>query len=323
MVYRFVRRLLSVALLSIVPSIALGQAYPDKPIRVVVGYAPGGLTDGVARTLAQPLSDLLKEKVYVENRPGAGGTIGSGAVAKAAPDGYTLHVVDQAFIINPSLYPSLPYDTLKEFQPITLVGEASLVMVAHPSVPVSNVKDLIALARSKPGEINYASGGSGSITHLAGELFAQVTGTKLQHIPYKGMGPATADLLGGQVTLSFSSIGPAASHIKSGKLKPLAVTGASRASALPDVPTLAEMGYASASAVGYWGVVAPAGLPASILEKVSGALTAVIKRPDVRDRLLGQGVDPIGGSPADYDRLIRVEMKKWGEIIERRGIKLQ
>jgi len=301
---------------------ALAQGFPTRSIRLVVGYPPGGLTDGVARTLAPGLSESLGQQVFVDNRGGGGSTIGTDIVAKAAPDGHTLLVADQALITNPSLYAKLPFDTLKDFQPVLLVGAASLVIVVHPSLPVRSVKELVALAKSHPGDINYASGGNGTATHLAGELFKQVAGVQMVHIPYKGAGLAIIDLLGGHVSLMFSSVGAAAPHANAGKIKALAVTGESRIQVLPGVPTLAEAGYPAASVVGYWGVLAPAGIPRDVLDKLGSAIAAVVKRPEVRQRLLDQGVDPTGSGPGEYDRIIRAEIGRWAKVIKQAGIKV-
>ncbi len=301
---------------------ALAQSFPSRSIRLVVGYPPGGLTDGVARTLAPGLSEALGQQVFIDNRGGGGSTIGTDIVAKAAPDGHTLLVADQALITNPSLYAKLPFDTLKDFQPVLLVGAASLVIVVHPSLPVRSVKELVALAKSHPGDINYASGGNGTATHLAGELFKQVAGIQMVHIPYKGAGLAIIDLLGGHVSLMFSSVGAAAPHANAGKIKALAVTGNSRIEVLPGVPTLAEAGYPAASVVGYWGVLAPAGIPRDVLDKLSSTIAAVVKRLEVRQRLLDQGVDPTADGPAEYDRIIRSEIGKWSKVIRQAGIKV-
>ena len=301
---------------------AMAQGYPTRTIRMVVGYPPGGLTDGVARTLGPRLAEALGQQVIVDNRGGGGSTIGTDIVAKSLPDGYTLLVADQALITNPSLYAKLPYDTLKDLQPVALVGAASLVIVVHPSLPARSVKDLVAIAKTRPGDVNYASGGNGTATHLAGELFKQVAGVRMVHIPYKGVGLAIIDLLGGHVSIMFSSIGAAGPHANAGKIRALAVTGPSRAPALPAVPTLAESGYPAASVVGYWGVLAPAGVARDIVDKLSGAIATVVKRPDVHQRLVDQGVDPTGSGPAEYGRIIRAEIEKWAKVIRQAGIKV-
>ena len=301
---------------------AMAQGFPTRTIRMVVGYPPGGLTDGVARTLQPRLAEALGQQVIVDNRGGGGSTIGTDIVAKSPPDGYTLLVADQALITNPSLYAKLPYDTLKDLQPVALVGAASLVIVVHPSFPTRSVKDLVAIAKKRPGDVNYASGGNGTATHLAGELFKQVAGVQMVHIPYKGVGLAIVDLLGGHVSIMFSSIGAAGPHANAGKIRALAVTGPSRAPALPAIPTLAESGYPAASVVGYWGVLAPAGVAREIVDKLSGAIATVVKRPDMHQRLVDQGVDPTGSGPAEYGRLIRAEIEKWAKVIRQAGIKV-
>jgi tripartite-type tricarboxylate transporter receptor subunit TctC len=302
---------------------AIAQGYPTRNIRLLVGYPPGGLTDGVARTLAPRLSEALGQQVYVDNRAGGGSTIGTDLAAKAVPDGHTLLVADQALINNPSLYAKLPFDTLKDFQSVSLVGGAALIIVVHPSLPARSVKELVALDKARPGSINYASGGNGTATHLAGELFKQVARVEFVHIPYKGAGVAIIDLLSGQVSLMFSSVGPAAPHVNVGKIKALAVTGESRLPVLPDVPTLAEAGYPAATVIGYWGVLAPAGIPRDVLDKLSATIAAVVKRPEVRQRLMEQGVDPTGAGPAEYDRVIRSEIAKWAKVIKQAGIKIE
>ena len=301
---------------------AMAQGFPTRTIRMVVGYPPGGLTDGVARTLQPRLAEALGQQVIVDNRGGGGSTIGTDIVAKSPPDGYTLLVADQALITNPSLYAKLPYDTLKDLQPVALVGAASLVIVVHPSFPTRSVKDLVAIAKKRPGDVNYASGGNGTATHLAGELFKQVAGVQMVHIPYKGVGLAIVDLLGGHVSIMFSSIGAAGPHANAGKIRALAGTGPSRAPALPAIPTLAESGYPAASVVGYWGVLAPAGVARDIVDKLSGAIATVVKRPDMHQRLVDQGVDPTGSGPAEYGRLIRAEIEKWAKVIRQAGIKV-
>jgi tripartite-type tricarboxylate transporter receptor subunit TctC len=298
------------------------QAYPEKSIRLMVGYAPGGLTDGVARTLAPQLSDILGKQVVVENRGGAGSSLATDVVAKAPADGYTLLMADQALISNPSLFASLPYDTFKDLQPVALVGTAASVIVVNSSLPVRDLKSLIALAKSKPGTLNYASGGNGTMTHLAGELFKQVARVDIVHVPYKGTGPAVVDLLGGQVPMMFSSIGPVAQYIKSGQLIPLAVTGEVRSPALPNVPTLSELGLAQATVIGYWGVMAPAGTPNDITEKLSKSINYAVKRPDVNQRLVGLGIDPMFEMGARYGKILSTEIPKWAQVIKQANIRI-
>ena len=298
------------------------QGYPEKTIRLMVGYAPGGLTDGVARTLAPQLSELLGKQVVVENRGGGGSSIATDVVAKAPADGYTLLMADQALISNPSLFPALPYDTLKDLQPVALVGTAASVIVVNATLPVRDLKALIALAKSKPGTLNYASGGNGTMTHLAGELFKQVARVDIVHVPYKGTGPAVVDLLGGQVPMMFSSIGPVAQYIKSGQLIPLAVTGDSRSPALPNVPTLSELGLAQATVIGYWGMMAPTGTPGDVTEKLMKAISDVVKRPDINQRLVSLGIDPSFATGARYEKILSSEIPKWAQVIKLANIRI-
>lgn len=298
------------------------QGYPEKSIRLMVGYAPGGLTDGVARTLAPQLTEILGKQVVVENRGGGGSSIATDVVAKAPADGYTLLMADQALISNPSLFPSLPYDTFKDLQPVALVGTAASVIVINASVPVRDLKSLIALAKSKPGTLNYASGGNGTMTHLAGELFKQVARVDIVHVPYKGTGPAVVDLLGGQVPMMFSSIGPVAQYIRSGQLIALAVTGEIRSPALPTVPTLSELGLSQATVIGYWGVMAPYGTPQDISEKLTKSVGEAIKRPDINQRLVGLGIDPSFATGARYEKILSAEIPKWAQVIKQANIKI-
>lgn len=318
------KALMYVVLLSLITfaNCAKAQNYPSKPLRLMVGYAPGGLTDGVARTLAPRLSESLGQQIVVENRGGGGSTIGTDFVAKSVPDGYTLLIADQALISNASLFQKLPYDTFKDLQPVALVGAATSIIVAHPSLGVRDMKTLIALAKSKPNVLNYASGGNGTLTHLAGELLKQVAGIEIVHIPYKGAGLAVLDLLGGQVPMMFSSVGPVAQHIATGRLIALAVTGETRSPALPDVPTLTELGLAPATVVGYWGMMAPAGTPVEVVERLSREVNAAIKRPDISQKLIDQGIEPSGGNSASYEKILRSEIPKWAAVIKRANIKI-
>jgi tripartite-type tricarboxylate transporter receptor subunit TctC len=302
--------------------IVSAQVYPEKAIRLMVGYAPGGLTDGVARTLAPQLSDILGKQVVVENRGGGGSSIATDLVAKSPADGYTLLMADQALISNPSLFSSLPYDTLKDLQPVALVGTAASVIVVNSALPVRDLKALITLAKSKPGTLNYASGGNGTMTHLAGELFKQVARVDIVHVPYKGTGPAVVDLLGGQVPMMFSSIGPVAQYIKSGQLIALAVTGETRSPALPSVPTLSELGLAQATVIGYWGMMAPTGIPGDVAEKLMKAVNDAVKRPDVNQRLVALGIDPSFATGARYEKILSTEIPKWAQVIKFANIRI-
>ena len=298
------------------------QAYPSKPVRIVVPFAPGGGTDILTRIMLPKLTEALKQQLIVDNRPGAGSQIGTDIVAKAPPDGYTLLMVDTAFMTNPSLYSKLPYNSEKDFAPVSLAATAPVIMIVHPSVPVRTVKELVALARAKPGALNFASGGPGSSTHLGVELLKYVAKIDLVHIPYKGTGPAVADVLGGQVTMMFAGISSVKQHAESGRLRAIAVTGEKRSPAMPSVPTFAEAGMRQVDASSYWGALAPARTPPEIVTRLSTAMAQVLKMPDVRDKLVELGFVPIGGTPAEFAALIAAETDKWGKVIKAAGVRL-
>ena len=310
------------AALAFAASGALAQTYPAKPIRVVVPFAPGGGTDILTRIMVPKLSDALKQQLVVDNRPGAGSQIGSDIVAKAQPDGYTVLMVDTAFMTNPSLYSKLPYNSEKDFAPVSLMATAPVILIVHPSVPVRTVKELVALARAQPGALNFASGGPGSSTHLSVELLKFVARINLVHIPYKGTGPAVADVLGGQVTMMFAGISSVKQHVEAGRLRAIAVTGVARSPAMSKVPTFGEAGMKEVDASSYWGALAPARTPPEIVTRLSTTIAQVLKAPDVRDKLIELGFDPIGGSPAEFAALIAAEMDKWGKVIKAAGVKL-
>jgi tripartite-type tricarboxylate transporter receptor subunit TctC len=310
---------LAVALAS---SASHAQTYPAKPIRIVVPFAPGGGTDILARIMLPRLTEALKQQIVVDNRPGAGSQIGTDIVAKAPPDGYTLLMVDTAFTTNPSLYSKLPYDSAKDFAPVSLLASGPVIMIVHPSVPVRTVKELVALARARPGALNFASGGPGSSTHLGVELLKYVAKIDLVHIPYKGTGPAVADVLGGQVTMMFAGISSVKQHAESGRLRAIAVTGASRSPAMPNVPTFGEAGMKQVDASSYWGALAPARTSGEIVTRVSTTMAQALKVPDVRDKLVELGFIPIGGTPAEYSALLASEMDKWARVIKAANVKL-
>jgi tripartite-type tricarboxylate transporter receptor subunit TctC len=301
---------------------AFAQAYPTKAIRIVVPFAPGGGTDILTRIMAPKMNELLKQQLIVDNRPGAGSQIGSEIVAKAPPDGYTLLMVDTAFMTNPSLYSKLPYDSRKDFAPVSLAASAPVIMIVHPSVPVRTLKELVALARAQPAALNFASGGPGSSTHLGVELLKYVAKIDLVHIPYKGTGPAVADVLGGQVTMMFAGISSVKQHVESGRLRAIAVTGEKRSPAMPKVPTFGEAGMKQVDASSYWGALAPARTPAEIVTRLSATMAQVLKMADVRDKLVELGFDPIGGTPSEYAALLAKETDKWGQVIKAAGVKL-
>ncbi|HYC46189.1 MAG TPA: tripartite tricarboxylate transporter substrate binding protein [Burkholderiales bacterium] len=304
------------------PSTSSGQGYPSKPIRIIVPFAPGGGTDIMTRIMLPKLTEILKQQVIVDNRPGAGSQIGSDLVAKAPPDGYTVLMVDTAFMTNPSLYSKLPYNSQRDFAPVSLAATAPVIMIVHPSVPVRTVKELVSLARERPGALNFASGGPGSSTHLGVELLKYVAKIDLVHIPYKGTGPAVADVLGGQVTMMFAGISSVKQHVEGGRLRAIAVTGEKRSIAMPKVPTFRESGMAQVEASSYWGTLAPARTPQDAINRLSAAMAQVLKMPDVREKLVELGFEPIGGGPSEYAALLTKETEKWAKVIKAAGVKL-
>ncbi len=301
---------------------AAADAYPARPIRFVVAFPPGGGTDIIARSIAQKLSDRLAQQVVVDNRPGAGGNIGTDIVAKAAPDGYTMLMGSAGpLAINASLFASMPFDPVRDLAPVTLAASTPNVLVVHPSLHASTVKELIALARAHPGGINFASSGHGTPAHLAGELFNSMAGVKLVHVPYKGAAPALADLLGGQVQLMFSTMPPALPHVKDGKLRALAVTSAKRSPAAPDLPTVDEIALPGFEANTWHGVVVPAGTPSDIVGRLNRDIVAILHQPDVVERLSAQGAEPVGSTPEEFAAYIRSETVKWAKVVRESGAK--
>lgn len=299
---------------------AAAQSYPAKQISIVVPYPPGGPTDIVARVIGQKLAERVGQPVMIDNRAGAGGNIGASAVAKAAPDGYTLLLGTTAHAINPHLFKSLDHDILKDFTPVVLLTSLPLGVVAHPSVPAKNIKELIALAKTKP--LTYASSGNGQSTHLAAELFKSMTGTQLTHVPYKGSAPALTDLVGGQVDLMFNTLLSSMPHVKAGRLNALAVTTAKRSASAPDLPTIAEAGVPGYEADAWSGLLAPAGTPAAVVTKLNKEINAILQEPDVKKRFLEDGADLVGGTPDQFDKHLRNEVKKWGEVVKVSGARV-
>jgi tripartite-type tricarboxylate transporter receptor subunit TctC len=298
------------------------QSYPARPIRLVVSFAAGGGVDLVARLVGQKLSETWGQQVVIDNRPGAGGNLSAELVAKAPPDGYTLYLSSASFVVNASLYRALPYDPLKDFAPVTLLVTAHNVLVAHPSLPAKSIRALIALAKKSPGEINYASTGSGSSGHLAMELFRSMAGISLTHVPYKVIGQATADLLSGQVTLWFPTMPGVLSHIRSGRMNALGVSGGRRAAALPDVPTIAEAGVPGYDASTWYPLLAPAGTPQAIIEKLNAQMIVIVATADVRERLQAQGIEAVGSTPAQLASHLRSELVKWEKVVRLSGAKV-
>ena len=299
---------------------ALAQ-YPTKPVRLVVTYPPGGGADLMARLVAPKMAEVLGQPVVVENKPGAGGQIGAGEVARAAPDGYTLMLDAANHAVNPSLYASLPYDTAKAFQPISLLVRFPNMLVVTASFPAKDVQELIAAAKAKPGSIAFASSGNGSAQHLAGELFRQKAGIDMTHVPYKGGGPSLNDVIGGQVPVFFANMASGLPHVKGGKLRALAVTGSKRSPALPDAPTLAEAGLAGYEVYEWNAIFAPAGTPAPIVAKLFDAITKAMQSPDVRERIAGLGGEIAALSPADTARFVREQTELWSKVVRAGGIK--
>lgn len=301
---------------------AVAQNYPSRPVRFVVPFAPGGSTDTLARTLAVKLTDALGEQVVVDNRSGANGNLGMEIAAKALPDGHTIvlgYIANLA--IGPSLYAKLPFDPVNDFAPVTQLAESPNILVAHPSVPVKSFKELIAYAKANPKKLNYASAGVASVGHLTGELLNGLAGIDMAHVPYKGSGQAVIDLIGGQIQLMFSGMSSVMSHVKAGKLRPLAVTGAKRSPAVPDVPTIAESGFPKFEATAWYGVLAPAKTPKPIVTRLHDETVKALAMPDVRQRLEGVGFEIVGGTPEAFSAYIKSEIKKWEKVVKASGAK--
>jgi tripartite-type tricarboxylate transporter receptor subunit TctC len=304
--------------------VAAAQSYPSKPIRLIVPFAPGGNVDITARAVAPALGEVLGQPIVVENRPGAGGTIGADAAAKSAPDGYTLLMGSNSTVsVAPALYPKNPYDPVRDFAPVSILASVPFVLVVNPSVPAKNVAELIALARAKPDYLSMASAGTGSSNHLVGELFASLTGARLTHIPYKGSGPAQADLTAGQVNVMFDQLTSALPNIKAGKLRALAVTSPTRNPALPDVPTAAEAGIGNFELANITGILAPAGTPPEVIAKLHDACVKVLAMPSVKERLASLGVEPVGSTPAQFAAFIRDDYARWRKVVADANVKVE
>ncbi|MEI7679284.1 MAG: tripartite tricarboxylate transporter substrate binding protein [Betaproteobacteria bacterium] len=299
------------------------SAYPSRPVRLIVTVPPGGAADLVARVMAQKLGDSLGQTFVVDNRAGGGGQIAADTVAKAAPDGYTTLLASiTTHGIGPHIYAKLPYDPVKDFAPVCLYATMPMIMVANAQLPVKNVPELIALAKAKPNSISFASSGSGGAPHLVGELFKNVTGAPLQHVPYKGSAPGAADVAGGQVQLMFDALAPHLPHLKSGRTKVLAAISPARLPIAPDAPTMTELGFAKVAASIWYGMLVPAGTPKALITKLNVEANKALAMPDVKERLAGAGIDVGGGSPEDYAKFIRDELAKWGPVVKASGAKL-
>jgi tripartite-type tricarboxylate transporter receptor subunit TctC len=299
---------------------AAEPAYPTKPVRIIAPSSPASGIDFVGRVVAQGLTERIGQQFVVDNRAGAGGNLGAELAAQAAPDGYTLFLGTSTHVINRTLYSRLSYDVVRDFAPVSRLTNGFYVIVAHPSVPAKNVKELIALAKAQPGKLNFASAGNGNATHLAGELFKSIARVDIAHVPYKGSGPALVDLVGGQVQLMFSNFTAALPHIKSGKLRALAVTGEQRTHSAPDVPTVIESGLKGYSVTSWYGLVAPARTPQPIIAKLNSEVVKVLRRTEIKDRLAADGAEPAADTPAEFEALIKAEIAKWEKVIKSAGI---
>ena len=310
-----------IALGCLAAGMAAGQSFPAKPLRIVVPFAPGGPNDILARVIGQKLTEAWGQQTIVENRAGGGTVIGTEFVARAAPDGYTLLMISTSHTSNPSLR-KLPYDPIRDLEPVILVASGPNVVLAHPSLPARSIKELIAVARARPGEVAYGSGGAGTSTHLSGAMVGLMGGVQMIHVPYKGAGPATIDLLSGEITWMVGTILPSMPHIRSGRLRALAVTGLKRSPVLPEVPPVADTlsGFEASS---WYGVAAPGGTPRDVVMKLNQEIARRISTPDVRERVAGEGAEIVAGSPDQFGAFYRAEIEKWGKIIRAAGIRLE
>jgi tripartite-type tricarboxylate transporter receptor subunit TctC len=305
---------------ALLPGAAHAQGYPNKPIRLIVPYAPGGATDIIGRAAAAELTKTMGQQVIIENRPGAGGNLGAEQVARSAPDGYTLLVSPSSLHgITPFLYTKLPYDPNKDLAPVIVLGSFANVLVMNPSIKANSVSELVALIKASPGKFTYASSGSGSTIHLSGEMFKSMLNLDIAHVPYKGSSPALTDLMGGQVSIMFDNIPSAITFIRSGKLKPLATTGPTRSSSLPELPTMIEAGFPGYISTAWFGIVAPAGTPKEIIARINAEGQKVTKSPDFIKRMNELGYDIVGGSPEQMGAMIQEELKRWGPVVKSSG----
>ena len=300
---------------------AFSQSYPTKPIRIISPFAAGGGNDVICRLIAPKLTEGLKQQVIVENRPGANAIVGTEITARSAPDGYTIELIPSGHAVNATLYKKLPYDSIKDFTAISLVGSSPLVLAMHPSVPTKNVKELIALAKARPGELTYGSAGVGSSGHLAGALFETMTGTKMVHVPYKGMGIVVMDLIGGQVSLTFGTTASVMPHVRSGRLRAIATTGAQRSAALADIPTVAESGLPGYEAGLWYGFVGPARLPHEVVQRLNAEIVGALQQQSIRERLANVGVEARPSTPDEFARLLSSDIARWAKVIQRAGVR--
>ncbi len=319
--FAFMGAIGALGMVSVACNAETAESYPSRTVKMVVSYSAGGSNDTVARAVAAELSRLLGQTFVVENRAGASGTIGADLVAKSPPDGYTLFMGAGAHTLAPALFKTLPYDIVRDFAPISIAAKSSYVLVVNPELPVKSVDELVALAKKEPGKLNYASAGRGTPLHLAAELFKSMTGTDIVHVPYGGDTPALVDLMSGTVQLAFMSVSSTAPQIRAGKLRALAVTGAQRTAALPDLPTLQELGFAGYDIATWWGLFAPAGTPPAIIEKLNTAMRSIGQLQSIKDRFAPSGLEPTSDSPEEFALLVREETKRYSGIAGIAGIK--
>ena len=308
---------------ALLPVAVCADDYPSRAVRIIVPFAPGGVTDTSARAITDRLAARLGQQVIVENRPGASGNIGTAAVAHAPADGYTLLLAfDGTMVINPHLYPGIPFDTLRDFAYVSKMGDAAIILCANPGVPAKNFAELLALSKAKPGTLSYGTSGTGSTPHVAGELLKQRTGLDMVHVPYKGGGPAVADVVGGQLPLVFTAIASSQQYIKSGRLRGIATAGGHRTAALPDVPTFIESGVEGFETDSWVGIAVPARTPSTIIERLHRDIAAVMRESEVRERYAVLGIEPVGNRPEEFTEQIRTDLSRWGEVVRKAGIRI-
>ena len=312
-------KIATIASAALFPALVAAQIYPSKPLHLIVGFAPGGGADINARLLAPKLTEYLHQQVIVENRPGAGTNIANEYVAKADPDGYTLLMNTAAVAINMSLYKNLGFDTLRDFAPVSIFSISPNILAIHPSIPAHSVKDLVAVAKAKPGALNFSSAGSGSTQHLAGELFKLRAGIDMVHVPYRGSAPSLTALIAGEVSLTFVSVPPIVQHIKTGRLRALASTGSVRSKLMPELPTMSEAGVKGVEVSVWYGVLGPAHMPRDAVNTVSQAIKKAAYAEDIKTRLMEQGTEPVGNSPEEFGLLLQAEVKKWADVVKASG----
>ena len=313
---------LTVVVLAAIPVIAAAQSYPAKPIRIIVPFPPGAFNDTLGRTIAAKFSDGGFGQAVVDNRPGAGSTIGADLAAKSPPDGYTLLIVAVPFAVNATLYARLPYNTERDFAPILFAGSTPNMLVVHPSLPVKSVQELVALAKAKPGQLDYASTGAGSSNHMSMELFKMMTKTDILHVPYKGSAPALTDLMGGHVMMIFDNTPNVLPHVKTGRMRGIAVTSLRRSALAPEMPTVDESGVPGYEVLVWFGVVGPAGIPREIVAKLNTEINRILQLPDVRERFQAGGVDPVGGPAEKFGEHLKTEIAKWGRVVKATGARV-